>query len=53
MLTPSPYREQHDGYLGRYLATGECRIIGMAARVIAGGCTFMLVKTKKLHATAN
>jgi two-component system, LuxR family, sensor kinase FixL len=29
MLMPSPYREQHDGYIGRYLATGERRIIGV------------------------
>ena len=29
MLMPSPHREQHDGYLGRYLETGERRIIGI------------------------
>ncbi len=29
MLMPSPYREQHDGYIGRYRATGERRIIGV------------------------
>ena len=29
MLMPSPYRENHDGYLGRYLSTGERRIIGI------------------------
>jgi two-component system, LuxR family, sensor kinase FixL len=29
MLMPSPYREQHDGYITRYLATGERRIIGV------------------------
>lgn len=28
MLAPSPHREQHDGYLRRYFATGEARIIG-------------------------
>ena len=28
-LMPSPDRERHDGYLDRYLATGERRIIGI------------------------
>ena len=35
MLMPSPYREQHDGYIERYLATGEKRIIGVD-RVVVG-----------------
>jgi two-component system sensor kinase FixL len=35
MLMPSPYREQHDGYIGRYLVTGERRIIGVG-RVVVG-----------------
>jgi len=43
MLMPSPYREQHDGYVGRYLTTGERRIIGIG-RVVVGqrkdGSTF-------------
>ncbi len=43
MLMPSPYREAHDSYLERYLATGERRIIG-TRRVIIGqrkdGSTF-------------
>ena len=43
MLMPSPYREQHDGYLERYLKTGERRIIGIG-RVVVGersdGSTF-------------
>lgn len=43
MLMPSPYREQHDAYLHRYLGTGEKRIIGID-RVVVGlrkdGSTF-------------
>jgi two-component system, LuxR family, sensor kinase FixL len=43
MLMPSPYREQHDRYMDRYLATGEKRIIGVD-RVVVGrrkdGSTF-------------
>jgi PAS domain S-box-containing protein len=35
MLMPSPYREQHDGYLERYLSTGEKRIIGIGRKVEA------------------
>jgi two-component system sensor kinase FixL len=35
MLMPTPYREQHDGYLHRYLTTGEKRIIGID-RVVVG-----------------
>ena len=43
MLMPSPYREQHDAYLARYLATGERRIIGIGRLVVGqrkNGSTF-------------
>jgi len=34
MLMPSPYREMHDGYLHRYMTTGEKKIIGIGREVI-------------------
>ncbi|HET8543120.1 MAG TPA: PAS domain S-box protein [Pseudolabrys sp.] len=43
IMMPSPYRENHEGYLARYLKTGERRIIGIG-RVVVGerkdGSTF-------------
>jgi two-component system sensor kinase FixL len=43
MLMPTPFREEHDGYIARYLTTGEKRIIGVD-RVVTGqrkdGSTF-------------
>lgn len=35
ILMPPPYRDQHDGYMGHYLHTGERRIIGIG-RVVTG-----------------
>ena len=43
MLMPSPYREGHDGYLSRYLTTGQRKVIGIGRVVVgqrADGSTF-------------
>jgi two-component system sensor kinase FixL len=43
MLMPSPYREMHDGYLRRYLETGERNVIGrgrVAVGLRGNGSTF-------------
>jgi two-component system sensor kinase FixL len=43
MLMPSPYQEDHDRYIERYLRTGERRIIGIGRVVVgkrADGSTF-------------
>lgn len=34
-LMPSPFRDEHDAYLERYLKTGERRIIGIGREVMA------------------
>src|SRR5690349_15106333 len=43
MLMPEAYRREHDGYIARFIATGEARVIGRGREVTAirrDGSTF-------------
>ena len=53
VLMPEPHCSEHDAYIGRYLATGDARIIGVGREVLGlrrGGETFpMTLSVSEFH----
>ena len=53
LLMPSPFREEHEGYIERYMRTGERRVIGSMRDVVGrrkDGTTFpMQIAVSEVH----